>query len=227
MKNDKNNDDNNIITESAEKLSAEEMPVEEISKTEDKVNVESDNNEESGEERELTDEEKRALTMTEMLKYLRSIVITFILTSLFVLFVAQPARVNGYSMFPTFNDKQLTIIEKITNKAKYNRNDVIVFKGNNEYLIKRVIGLPGDKVKIENGMIYINGEEFTEDVYPNLIGYAGRAENEITLTEKEYFVMGDNRENSLDSRYEQIGNVNTSDIIGRVIFVFGKTGTFE
>ena len=95
--------------------------------------------------------------------------------------------------------------------------------------IKRIIGLPGDRVKINDGHVYINGSLLNDDPLINdKMTYAGIAENEITLGEDEYFVLGDNRNNSYDSRYEQVGVVKGKYIIGRVwlrIFPISKFGS--
>jgi signal peptidase I len=112
----------------------------------------------------------------------------------------------------------------------------VVLKVNYEpgtYYIKRVIGLPGETVRIdEEGVIYINGEVLEEHYGKETIDTAhiGRAINEVKLGEGEFFVMGDNRNNSLDSRFEAVGNIKKSDIIGKAVLrmypfnKFGKVG---
>ena len=84
--------------------------------------------------------------------------------------------------------------------------------------IKRVMGLPGEKVKIENGKLYINEEEIISEFISESIEDAGIAQDEILLGEDEYFVLGDNLGNSEDSRFANIGNVNKQDIVGKVWF---------
>ena len=101
-------------------------------------------------------------------------------------------------------------------------NDVIVFLPNgnekSHYYIKRVIAVPGDTLQIKNGEVYVNGELFAEDVDVAQMEDAGLAAEEVTLGEDEYFVLGDNRNNSEDSRYANIGNIKKEYIIGKVWF---------
>lgn len=123
-------------------------------------------------------------------------------------------------METTLNDKDNLIVDKITyrfNDPK--RFDIVVFPfqyAQNTYYIKRIIGMPGETVYIdEEGNIYIDGEILSEDYGKEVIEDAGRAYEPITLAENEYFVMGDNRNNSSDSRDPVVGNISRSDIIGR------------
>lgn len=128
----------------------------------------------------------------------------------------QLAVVIGDSMEPTYHNLQFVLLDKHTSSLE--RGDVIAFRNEatDGYLIKRVIALPGDSVLIDNGILYVNGE--VSSLYSNEeIAYAGIAENEISLTTNEYFVIGDNHEYSRDSRYEEIGCVYNTEIIGRVI----------
>jgi signal peptidase I len=154
-------------------------------------------------------------------------VIAVLCIGLFVInYVGQRSEVSGSSMEPTLYQGDNLIIDKVT--YRFNdpeRFDVISFRfrgsKNSEkpiYYIKRIIGLPGETVYIDQGgNIYIDGvlleEDFgKEDIRPDHIGIAGVP---ITLGENEYFVMGDNRNNSSDSRSHVVGNVSREDIIGR------------
>ena len=122
----------------------------------------------------------------------------------------------------TLKDGDILITEKITKNFKnseYDRFDVIVFKSNNEnqnYYIKRIIGLPGETIKIDDGIIYINEEILEENYGKEKIKDDGNANKEYKLKEGEYFVLGDNRNNSLDSRF--FGPVTISQILSRAIF---------
>jgi len=129
----------------------------------------------------------------------------------------QPVEVSGISMNPTLKDKQYLIIKKAMIVGAYKRYDVIVFKTNNDsyvYCIKRIIGMPGETVQIVNGDIYINGTVLDGIDGLSCPDKAGFAAEPIVLGQEEYFVLGDNRAHSLDSRFIEIGNVNQDDIVG-------------
>lgn len=132
--------------------------------------------------------------------------------------------VIGDSMEPSlYNGQEIYINRMIYNFVSPKRNDVIVFKPalnqNSHFYVKRVIGLPGETIQIKNGRIYIDGELYIEDneIY-DLIEDSGIAENEIVLAKNEFFVLGDNRNNSEDSRSANIGVVKQSDIFGQAWF---------
>lgn len=161
---------------------------------------------------------------------IKTIVFTVIAALLLVKFVAQPVMVDGHSMDDTLYHGERLLIEKVSRYFDaIDRYDIIVFDPENDmgvFYIKRVIGLPGETVRIDDeGNIYINGERLEDDIYGmEEILDPGRAWEEITLGDDEYFVMGDNRNDSLDSRFD-VGNVSRSQIIGRVviqIFPFHK-----
>ena len=153
-----------------------------------------------------------------------------LLSFLIVRFVGQRTEVIGSSMVPTLEDGNQLITDKITYRFREpKRFEIIVFphEPNHEYYIKRIIGMPGETVEIANdGTIYINGEVLEEDY-----GYGDtRPEalsGSVELGEDEYFVLGDNREVSLDSRYFEVGNIPRSIIIGRAwlrLYPFGEFG---
>ena len=139
-------------------------------------------------------------------------------------FVGQRTVVNGHSMDPTLAHGENLIMDKLTYQfSDPDRFDIVIFPGPEEegehpYFIKRVIGLPGETVQIMDGKVYINGEELTDDVYgiTDYIEQPGIAEEPLTLGEDEYFCLGDNRPVSYDSRYEPVGPVHRSEIIGKV-----------
>lgn len=155
-----------------------------------------------------------------------------VLSWFLITFVAQRTDVNGTSMVPTLEDGDQLIADKITYRFRDpQRFDIIIFPyqyAENTYFIKRIIGLPGETVRIdEQGNIYINGEVLHENYGYETMEYAGLAEEEIQLGDDEYFVLGDNRNVSEDSRYPDVGNIHRADIIGRAwlrIYPFSKFG---
>ena len=164
----------------------------------------------------------------ELLKTGMYLVIVLCITLFIIFFVAQRTQVHMTSMYPTLSPGDNLIVEKVTYRfSNPKRFDIIVFKySEKENYIKRVIGLPGETVSIDKqGNIYINGEVLQESygreiIRADKIGDRLEKEGEITLGKDEYFVMGDNRNNSTDSRDSLVGNVKKSQIIGRAIFRF-------
>ena len=145
-----------------------------------------------------------------------------IVTYLLITYVGQRTAVIGNSMQPTLNDGDNLMVDKISYRFKDpERFDIIVFPfvyKESTYYIKRIIGLPGETVQIdEEGKIYINGELLQESYGKEIIKEENRglAAAPITLGEDEYFVMGDNRNNSSDSRLAEVGNIKRDQIIGR------------
>lgn len=146
------------------------------------------------------------------------------------LFVFQPHQVVGNSMIPNFDDKEYILTDKVSYRFHPpQRGDVIIFKAppdpDREY-IKRVIGLPGEKVKILGGKVYINGKELNEIYIPKDLYYVAggsflREGSEIQVPEGKYFVLGDNRSHSSDSR--EWGFVPQESIIGRAFFRYWPT----
>ena len=131
-------------------------------------------------------------------------------TYLLITFVGQRTSVSGSSMEPTLSNNDQLILDKISYRfSEPKRFDIIVFPfqyKENTYYVKRVIGLPGETVQIDlEGNIYINGEILEEDYGKEKINFPGLAVEPITLGDDEYFVMGDNRNNSSDSREVEIG----------------------
>lgn len=124
--------------------------------------------------------------------------------------------VNGSSMEPNYHNGDLLILKKDECKdtIDVNRYDVVVIRQEYNYIIKRVIGLPGETIQIQGGKIYINGE-FLEEYYgKEKIEDPGLASNPVTLGEKEFFVLGDNRNDSSDSRV--FGAFDFEQIVGKI-----------
>ena len=157
----------------------------------------------------------------ELLEMVLYLVIALVAALLIVKFVGQRTQVDGSSMNPTLYDKENLILDKISYHFRDpERFDIIVFPfeedGEETHFIKRIIGLPGETVQIIDGYVYINGELLESDIYgKEVMEYEGRAAEPITLGDDEYFVLGDNRNNSRDSRFEEVGNIKRGDITGR------------
>lgn len=129
----------------------------------------------------------------------------------------------GESMEETLkNDDELLVNKLIYKVTKPKRFDIIAYAQNSSehrYLtIKRVVGLPGEKIRINDGNIYINGDLLSEDINVEPMNTGGLAEDELLLDDGEYFVLGDNRNNSQDSRFNTVGTIVKDDIIGKVWF---------
>ena len=143
--------------------------------------------------------------------FLKIIIIGFlvlILTSFFY----QCVFVKGDSMLPTYKHNQLLIIKKFNYNIEH--KDIVVFYRNNNIIIKRIVGIPGDYLEIKNKYMYVNNKRF--DTFK--IDDSGIIDDGLRLKENEYFVLGDNRNNSIDSRHEEIGIIKLKDIIGKVIW---------
>lgn len=165
-------------------------------------------------------EEKKMDVKKEILSWIFYILFVIVLTYVIIHFVGQRTVVDGRSMNPTLNDGDNLIVEKLSYRFRDpERFDIIVFPPQgapNEHYIKRIIGLPGETVRIDyDGNIYINDELLEEDYGLETIQNPGRASEPITLGDDEYFVLGDNRNNSTDSRSDRVGNVKRDTITGR------------
>lgn len=165
-------------------------------------------------------EEKKVDIKKEIISWALYLIFVVVLVYVIITFVGQRTVVDGRSMNPNLNDGDNLIVEKLSYRfSDPERFDIIVFPPQGapkEHYIKRIIGLPGETVQIDyEGNIYINGEILEEDYGLETIQNPGRAAEPVTLGEDEYFVLGDNRNNSTDSRTEKVGNVKRSTITGR------------
>lgn len=148
------------------------------------------------------------------------VLLVLCLSYLFITFVGQRTEVQGSSMETTLSNGDQLIVDKISYRFRDpKRYDIIVFPfryEDNTFYIKRIIGLPGETIQIDGeGNIWVNGEILEESYGRERIRDPGLAAEPITLGEDEYFVMGDNRNNSSDSRVEAVGNIHRNEIIGR------------
>lgn len=142
-------------------------------------------------------------------------------------FIARPFQVSGESMYPTFKNNEYILTNLIGLRfAPLKRGDVIVFKAPTDAdkdFIKRVMGLPGDQVMLQDGFVYINGTKLDESKYlrSDVRTYGGAFLQEgqtVTVPEDHYLVMGDNRQNSSDSR--EWGLIKESAVIGKSLYVY-------
>ncbi|MEF9941270.1 MAG: signal peptidase I [Lachnospiraceae bacterium] len=148
-----------------------------------------------------------------------------------VWYFGQRASTIGESMEPILKNGDVVLVNTIIYDASSpKRGDIIAFKPNgNEnthYYIKRIIGLPGEKLEIKQGKIYINGKKLKETYKTTKIKDVGIAEGEVVLKGDEYFVLGDNRLSSEDSRMADVGNVKKSEIKGKAWFVAAPRKSF-
>ena len=152
-----------------------------------------------------------------------SIFVVVILAYSIVTFGMQTVTMIGQSMNPALSNQDVLLL----NKAAYTfgspkRYDIIAFKLKDDtdgyFTIKRIVGLPGETVQIKNGKIFIDGDVLTNLPFDDLIMTEGLALEGVTLGDEEYFVIGDNCNNSEDSRYVNIGNISEKEISGKVVF---------
>ncbi|MBB5265490.1 signal peptidase I [Catenibacillus scindens] len=179
----------------------------------------SEQSQETGKSPKGKKEVKKKSVGREILSFVGYIAVILVITFLIVRFVGVRTEVIGTSMTPTLQDGDNLIVEKVsyyfTDPQRY---DIIVFpypEDPGKHYIKRIIGLPGETVQIIDGYVYIDGELLDEHYGNAVMENAGLAGEPIVLGDDEYFVLGDNRNNSEDSRYPAVGNIKRSQISGR------------
>lgn len=172
--------------------------------------------------------EKKASRKKQAALWIVEIVIVLFLAAASVYFFGMRTSVVGVSMSPTLESGDQILVNRVSYSLfDPQPNDVIVFLPNgnekSHYYVKRVIGVPGDTVQIKDGSVFVNGERFEEEIDADAIETAGIAGEKITVGEDEYFVLGDNRGSSEDSRYANIGNVKQEYIVGKAWFVLSPS----
>ncbi len=162
--------------------------------------------------------------LDKVFKYMVDITVVILLAILAIHYFGSDVKMDGNSMQPTVNSGNIMLINKMSYQFhEPKRFDVVAFDDSLETdgiqeNIKRIVGLPGDKIQIKNGAFFVNGKETKWIEEKDAIVNAGAANDEITLGKDEYFVMGDNWNNSEDSRFSNIGNIKKKQIIGKVFF---------
>lgn len=180
--------------------------------------------------------EKKTSFKKDLLDFGITLLISFTAVFLLVSYVVRPIRVEGNSMYPTLESDSLGFSNIIgRNTSGIDRFDIVVIKVSNDegtkYLVKRVIGLPGDTIRYESGVLYVNGEvteePFLDSNYVTSYGGIGTFMgnlSEITLGDDEYYCLGDNRPVSRDSRY--YGPFKGTDIISKGAFIIFPLSDF-
>ena len=169
----------------------------------------------NAEEKSMDDSKNMKKEIFHLLFY---IILVFLTTFVIINFVGQRTVVQGQSMENTLFNHDNLIIDKLSyHFVNPKRFDIIVFpvESSEKYYIKRIIGLPGETVQIMSGNIYINSEPLEESYGKEIMNYSGIASKPITLEENEYFVLGDNRNHSSDSRDPNVGIILEDSIIGK------------
>jgi signal peptidase I len=169
---------------------------------------------------------------TFIYSFIETVVIALVIAVVLYLFIMTPHEVLGNSMHPTYKNGEYLMANKLTYKfGEPRRGDVIIFKySDTQDFIKRIIGIPGDTVMIKDGKVYINGNLLNEDSYLKDTVYTSGGEylaegETLTLEENEYFVLGDNRPHSSDSR--TFGPISKDRIKGKAWIVYLPLSEFR
>lgn len=167
-----------------------------------------------GEEKKMKQEEKIGLFRRKGFWFF---VILFVVVLAIRFYAVQLFQVQGESMMPTLQESDILLVEKFTYRSNQpERFDIIVLKKDEQQYVKRIIGLPKETIQIKKGQVYVNGKVLKEPIVFDSIEDGGMARDEMVLGEDEYFVLGDNRNNSKDSRHVEVGIVNRQQIQGKI-----------
>lgn len=194
-----------------------------------KVNNPTEKDDDDDEDEEMSKKESIIRTITS---FIACIVFALLIAYVITTFVAHHTEVEGSSMEENLHNGDDIIVEKVSYYLhEPERYDVIVFPYNdNVFYIKRIIGLPGESVQIKDGKIFIDGIQLWEQYGNEAIEDPGLANEEIVLRKDEYFVLGDNRNSSIDSRKPEVGAVKRNNIVGKAwlrIFPFDSFGVIS
>ncbi len=154
--------------------------------------------------------------LKEVIPYIVIVLVVVLLRT----FIATPVIVSGSSMDPTLKDGQLLILNKLAHR--FNRYDIVVIdvviNNKKERIVKRIIGLPGETVEYKNKKLYINGEKVRDDFSNITYDFSTAELGEKKIPKNHYLVLGDNRNDSVDSRDYRVGFINEDDIVGKPVF---------
>ncbi|MBZ5657661.1 MAG: signal peptidase I [Acidobacteriia bacterium] len=154
-----------------------------------------------------------------MAVWARDLLVSLAISAFIIIFLYQPVKVEGVSMMPGLEDQERIFVNKfVYHWEPIERGDIVVFRyppDTSKSYIKRVIGVAGDRIRIENGQVYVNGRAIDEDYVPSEYADA-RSYAEVTVPTHSYFVLGDHRTMSSDSR--EFGPVNERYIYGKAVF---------
>lgn len=170
------------------------------------------------------------LEIKEFIKDSAKVIIAIAVILFLMLYVISVTQVVGNSMYPTLQNGEILVINKFKYRfQEVKREEIISLKyADTKYLIKRVIGLPGEKLKIEDNVLYINDEVYKEEYISDILEYPDFDLKDLgydTIPENMYLVLGDNRPDSLDSR--EIGLIKKEDIIGKISIRFWPINKFK
>ena len=167
----------------------------------------------------------RKIVLDDILKWIIDVVAIMAVALFFVIYMCDTAKMIGNSMAPKLNNGESVLINKLSyTLSEPQRYDVVVFKDEEgKVTIKRIIGLPGEQIKIEDSKIYIknkDGEMILEDKYCKEKFEPGYVSAYVKIPMGEYFVLGDSRNVSEDSRFQYVGNINGDNIIGKAWMIY-------
>lgn len=166
--------------------------------------------------------ERKSRILHQVVNYVITILVAFVLAFCFVYFFFQTTNVVGDSMSPVLEDGNQVMLSRSSYFIKKpDRYDIVKFqvtKSETEHeYIKRIIGLPKETIQIKDGSVFVDGKQLTDIPFDDLILSPGIAAEEFTLGEEEYFMIGDNCNNSEDSRFTNVGAVSRESIKGKII----------
>lgn len=165
-------------------------------------------------------------SLVEILRWIISILVIIVLAIFFVWSFGKSVTIDGNSMSNTLQNGDTVLVNRVGYRFfGIDRFDIVYFNHSysNVSSVKRVVGLPGERIRINNGKVWINDEPIELPSYMGTYNVAGIAEENITLADNEYFMLGDNGDSSEDSRFYSVGVIKKDNIIGKVWF---KTSPF-